>query len=116
MNRREKTILISIFLHLTVTVALLYFLTTKLNLHPAVAYFLSLNLITFLSFGKDKQAAQMEMPRTPEMTFHLLGLFGAFPAIFIGRKVFRHKTVKTKFIYMMWLFFFIQITVVYLLF
>lgn len=116
MTRRQKAILFGLLAQLTIAIALLGLGSLYLPLPLYVLYFLSLNLVTFLSFGQDKWAAQNNKSRTPEMVFHLLGFFGAFPAIFLGRKVFKHKTQKQSYIRMMWLFFVLQISAAIYLF
>lgn len=76
----------------------------------AYAWFFSINMVTFAAFARDKMASKSAgFGRTPELTFHLLGLLGAFPAILAGQKVLNHKTSKTSFIIPMWILFFSQL-------
>ncbi|MFT7143991.1 MAG: uncharacterized membrane protein YsdA (DUF1294 family) [Alphaproteobacteria bacterium] len=72
-------------------------------------WFIVINIFEFLFFGKDKLRAKQGWSRTPESTFLIMGLLGAFPAILIGRKFFKHKTTSRKFILPMWTLFIIQI-------
>ena len=83
-----------------------------LPIDTAYVWFLCLNIVTFLSFGLDKLSARSGNGRTPEMTYHMLGVVGGFPGIFAGRGVFNHKTSKLGFIIPMWLFFFAQLVAV----
>lgn len=73
------------------------------------AWIVSINLLLFLSFGLDKFASMKKWRRTPESTYFILALMGAFPGLFLGRKIFNHKTSKTSFIITMWLLFIGQI-------
>lgn len=74
-------------------------------------WFIIVNVFEFLFFGKDKLRSKLKWSRTPESTFLVMGLLGAFPAILIGRKVFQHKTTSRKFILPMWTLFIVQILV-----
>lgn len=109
MTARNKTILFQFMALMALGLALLAILSLYIPLPLIALYFIALNLVTFVAFGQDKWAAQHKKERTAEMTFHLLGLFGAFPAIFFGRKIFRHKTQKQSYILTMWLFFAFQV-------
>lgn len=56
-----------------------------------------LNGVVFSLYAYDKRKAQKNEWRTPEnqlLFFALIGPFGAYTAM----KVFRHKTLKTKFL------------------
>lgn len=116
MSRRNKAILFGLLAQLSITLAAVGVGAIYSPIPIHALYFIALNLVTFLSFGQDKWAAQNHKSRTPEMVFHLLGFLGAFPAIFIARKVFKHKTQKQSYIRSMWLFFILQISVVFYLF
>lgn len=73
-----------------------------------LSYLIALNFTCFVSFGFDKQAAKKGWGRVPERTFLMLGFLGAFPALLVGRKVFRHKTIKKEFLIPMWTLFILQ--------
>ena len=55
-----------------------------------------LNLLTFLVFGWDKQAAALRRPRVPERTLLILAVLGGGPAALLARPVFRHKTASNR--------------------
>jgi uncharacterized membrane protein YsdA (DUF1294 family) len=101
--------LLSILLHITCVMICVYTLRLQTGLDFIYGWFIVLNIVVFASFGKDKLSAKMGWRRTPETTFLTLGLFGAFPAILIGRKLFKHKTTKRKFIVPMWGLFIVQL-------
>ena len=106
----------SIIIHTGVTALASYHLADFFRVEILYMWLAMANIITFLSFGKDKFCAKAGFGRTPEITFHVMGILGAFPAIFIGRKAFNHKTTKQGFIIPMWIFFFLQVvSVAYLM-
>ena len=99
----------SIFFYVTVTLTSTLLLHVHTPLHGFYAWFIIINILTFVLFGLDKTRAQKGWSRTPETTFHILGFIGAFPAIFAGRTYFRHKTLKKGFIIPMWSLFALQL-------
>lgn len=62
-------------------------------------YFLSINIISFLMFGYDKLKAKRNGWRIPERRFFYLGLLGGAAGVYVGMRVFRHKTRHALFIY-----------------
>ena len=63
-----------------------------------VVYFLLVNILTFVVYGFDKQAARKGEQRVPENVLLLLALVGGTPAAYAARNYFRHKTIKRPFI------------------
>lgn len=59
---------------------------------------LLVNVVTFLVFGFDKDAAYKNKRRIPERTLFVLALFGGTVGGLLGMKVFHHKTSKTSFL------------------
>lgn len=98
----------SLSVHLLMGVLLMWVLSETLRINLGMAWFAAINIIAFCSFGWDKACAKAGWGRTPEMTYHLVGVAGGFPGIFAGRKVFNHKTSKLGFIIPMWIFFALQ--------
>ena len=94
--------LLSLIPALGLPAALAYAYHAALNLPPLPVWLITLNLVLFALMGKDKFAAKRKKNRTPEFTLLLLAFLGATPALFAGRKTFRHKTSKQNFIYAMW--------------
>ncbi len=99
----------SLIYHLTLVALLAWVASEVIIIEYIYSWFFAINIIVFVSFGVDKLFAKFGGSRTPEMTFHTLGLLGGFPAILVGRKFFNHKTSKMGFIIPMWILFFAQI-------
>jgi len=57
----------------------------------------AINLLTFTTFGLDKQQARTGQWRTRESTLLWMAFLGGTPGAYLGRKVFRHKTRKQPF-------------------
>ncbi len=79
---------------------------------PAVflAVLTAINLVVFIVFAGDKDAARKNSWRTPECTLIILAFFGPFGA-YGAMRVFRHKTKKITF-YCVPLFVFLQLVVI----
>jgi uncharacterized membrane protein YsdA (DUF1294 family) len=60
-----------------------------------------LSLITFILYGLDKARSKTGGWRVPELTFHWLALLGGFPGGWAGRSIFRHKTQKGIFVFVL---------------
>jgi uncharacterized membrane protein YsdA (DUF1294 family)/cold shock CspA family protein len=65
--------------------------------------YLGLSFVTFLTYAKDKHAAQNGRWRTPEGTLQLLALVGGWPGALIAQRTFRHKISKTSFQVVFWI-------------
>jgi uncharacterized membrane protein YsdA (DUF1294 family) len=60
------------------------------------------SLITFVVYGFDKaRSRQKGAWRVPEATLHLLALAGGFTGGWAGRSIFRHKTKKGFFVFVL---------------
>ena len=59
--------------------------------------------LTFLAFGVDKRAAKLGNRRIPEARLHTMELAFGWPGAFLGRKLLRHKSVKTSYTIVFWL-------------
>jgi uncharacterized membrane protein YsdA (DUF1294 family) len=66
-----------------------------------IAFFISLNLITFAVFGIDKYSAIHNRRRIREKTLLYLAIVGGSIGAVAAQKLFRHKTQKFKGV--MWL-------------
>lgn len=64
----------------------------------AVAVLLLTNLVAFAAQGLDKLLAQRQKRRISEGTLLLLGVPLAAPGMWLGMKLFRHKTTKWSFL------------------
>ena len=60
-----------------------------------------LSSITFLFYGFDKGQAKAGGWRIPEFVLHGLALLGGFPGGWAGRSIFRHKTQKGFFTFIL---------------
>ncbi len=59
------------------------------------------SVITFLLYGIDKAQSKMGGWRVPEGVLHILALSGGFPGGWAGRSMFRHKTQKGLFVFVL---------------
>ena len=57
--------------------------------------------ITFLLYGFDKARSKTGGWRVPEVVLHGLALSGGFPGDWAGRSMFRHKTQKGFFVFVL---------------
>ena len=79
-----------------------------------IAYLLAINIITFIAYGIDKQAAIEERRRISEATLITLALFGGSPGALLAMRVFHHKTRKPRFFVGIPLIMVMQIIALYL--
>jgi len=70
--------------------------------------YLVLNIIAFSAYGLDKAKASMNKWRVPEKTLLILSFFGPFGG-YAAMMVFRHKTQKKPFTWMVPLFMVIHV-------
>jgi uncharacterized membrane protein YsdA (DUF1294 family) len=60
------------------------------------------SVITFILYGLDKARSKRKGAwRIPEMTLHALALLGGFMGGWAGRSLFRHKTKKGIFLFVL---------------
>jgi uncharacterized membrane protein YsdA (DUF1294 family) len=59
------------------------------------------SIITFILYGFDKARARIHGWRVPEAALHLCALAGGFVGGWMGRSVFRHKTKKGVFVFVL---------------
>ena len=57
--------------------------------------------VTFIVYGLDKSQARRSARRVPEKVLHWLALLGGFPGGWAGRVIFRHKTKKRFFTFVL---------------
>jgi uncharacterized membrane protein YsdA (DUF1294 family) len=72
--------------------------------------------ITFLLYGFDKTQSKNGGWRVPEVILHGLALAGGFPGGWAGRSIFRHKTKKGIFVFVLTVSTVIHLGLVYWLF
>ena len=57
-----------------------------------LGWLIVINLIAFITCGKDKYAASHQRRRTPEKTLFLQALIGGSLGLYLGMYTFNHKT------------------------
>lgn len=62
-----------------------------------VVWYVVLGVMTYLSYAKDKAAAQNNEWRTPESNLHLLSALGGWVGAMIAQTYLRHKSQKSDF-------------------
>ncbi|GEM_PF-309223 len=62
-----------------------------------IAYFVIINIVAFIAYGRDKKKAEKNEYRTPEKTLILFAYIGGPIGALAGMQTFRHKTKKKKF-------------------
>lgn len=81
---------------------LAWWLSSRTGLPWYPTWLAAASVVTFAAYGADKGLARKEARRIPEATLHLLALVGGFPGAWAGRSVFRHKTLKPVFLWVLW--------------
>lgn len=74
----------------------------RLSLNVMLLY-VTLSIVTFFLYMKDKSAAKSHDWRIKERTLFLFGLLGGWPGALFAQRVFHHKTQKTQFQLIYWL-------------
>ena len=70
------------------------------TLHSYLAYYLlAVNVVTFIVYGIDKYKAKKAKWRISEATLLLLAVLGGSIGVWMGMKVWHHKTMHKKFKY-----------------
>lgn len=69
---------------------------------PVLYLYLAASLAVFITYAKDKSAAQNNEWRIPESTLQLLSLIGGWPGALIAQRRLRHKTSKASFQLVFW--------------
>ena len=70
------------------------------TLHSCLAYYLlAINVVTFIVYGIDKYKAKKAKWRISEATLLLLAVLGGSIGVWMGMKVWHHKTMHKKFKY-----------------
>jgi len=68
-----------------------------------LSWLIAITLVTFLTYGYDKAIAGSSRTRVPEKVLLALTFAGGTIGAFVGRALFRHKTVKASFRAQLWL-------------
>ena len=70
-----------------------------MNVAIIIYYLLTINLLTFVTYGIDKYKARHKHWRVREASLLLLAVLGGSPAALLAMHLFRHKTQHNKFRY-----------------
>ncbi len=62
-----------------------------------IGWYVILGIITYLTYAKDKAAAQNNQWRTPEMRLHILSALGGWVGAMVAQTYLRHKSQKPDF-------------------
>ena len=62
-----------------------------------VGWYVLIGIITYLTYAKDKAAAQHNKWRTPESTLHVLSTLGGWVGAMVAQTYLRHKSQKAEF-------------------
>ena len=62
-----------------------------------VAWYAVLGIVTYITYAKDKAAAQNGDWRTPESTLHILSALGGWVGALVAQTYLRHKSQKPEF-------------------
>ncbi|WP_395010615.1 DUF1294 domain-containing protein [Undibacterium sp.] len=81
-----------------------------------IAYYLTLNLISFWLYGWDKAAARAKKTRIAEKTLHGYTFAGGAIGALVAQSFFRHKTQKGFFKWFAWFCFGLHVALLFLLF
>ncbi|MCU7853448.1 MAG: DUF1294 domain-containing protein [Candidatus Thiodiazotropha sp. (ex Monitilora ramsayi)] len=67
------------------------------------AIYVTVSLITFVMYARDKSAARRGAWRTKESTLHILSLLGGWPGALVAQQKLRHKSKKQSFRAVLWI-------------
>ncbi|MGM8870066.1 DUF1294 domain-containing protein [Psychrobacter sp. 2Y5] len=62
-----------------------------------MAWYVVLGILTYITYARDKAAAQNNEWRTPESTLHLLSILGGWVGAMVAQTYLRHKSQKPDF-------------------
>lgn len=80
---------------IVVVAALFFHLSSSIPF--VLAIFFGVNLASIMSMGLDKSLARSSSLRIPEVVLYLQALVGGAPGILLGIHIFKHKTRKASF-------------------
>jgi uncharacterized membrane protein YsdA (DUF1294 family) len=65
-------------------------------------WYAAASLAAFITYWKDKRAAERATQRVPERTLHALEALGGWPGALIAQRILRHKTRDPRFQAVFW--------------
>lgn len=75
---------------------------------PPVAYFIGINIAALFFMGLDKSLARSAALRMPEAVINVIAVLGGSAGVLLGIQVFRHKTRKAAFQFVLFIIFIAQ--------
>jgi len=88
-----------------------YLLWSEAQLSVSVSALLGVNAASLACMGLDKSSARSATMRIPEVVLYMLALIGGVPGIILGVHVFKHKTRKAAFQFVLLLIIVAQLVV-----
>lgn len=85
-----------------------YYLTYRWYL----VLFAAINVATFILYGLDKLLAVTQSRRIPERTLQFTAFLAGSPGALLAMKVFRHKTSKTSFQFVLAILVLVQVLII----
>lgn len=85
-----------------------YYLTYRWYL----TFFAAINVATFAIYGLDKLLAVTQSRRIPERTLQFTAFLAGSPGALLAMKVFRHKTSKTSFQFVLAILVLVQVLII----
>ena len=76
-------------------------------------YFIVINILSFFLMKIDKKRSIKKQSRISEFTLYLVSLLGGSIGTILGMQIFRHKTQKNSFIFVIVIIIFIQCVLFY---
>ncbi|MGV8915589.1 MAG: DUF1294 domain-containing protein [Kaistella sp.] len=81
-----------------------------------IAFFVTLNVSSFICFGYDKRKAKKNLHRFSEKSLLIMTFFGGTIGSVLGMLFFNHKTNKKSFIFKVLVIILFQILILYLIY
>lgn len=75
----------------------------------------AINIVSFILFGHDKNAAKSGASRVPELLLICLALLGGAGGILLGMKLFHHKTRKSGWVFLVTVLLIVQLLALFYL-
>lgn len=104
--------LTSFFLWVVLTLGIFFIADFYLHPEPILSFAIAITAGTLLLYGVDKFQAMREGRRIPERILHLTALLGGSLGALIGMELFRHKTRKTSFQFILALLILAQVALI----
>ena len=97
----------------SLTLVLTVIIWWYLSFDFVLSWLIAITLVAFFTFGYDKSIAGSDRSRVPEKVLLALTFAGGTIGTFVGRALFRHKTIKVSFGAQLWMVVGIQVVLVF---